>query len=195
MKGIPKLDLITGFITGDADGVDLPHNELQYLRYNPKTKKVIDIRQLPQPYKFYIDEKGIKHILQLDPSWQPLECNWDDELVNDNGMWRVKTEEEKLQERKEQNKRNMLRLQKERLEQILDRYGYIDLADVQYYTSQNDTEAKAILSWYQAYDDGIWNWIDNTLASLETLEELVQIDIRAVEEEIFNQSVQKSPLP
>jgi len=89
----------------------------------------------------------------------------------------------------------LLSLQKERLRRILDQYGYIDLADVQLYASQNDTEAQALLSWYQGYDDRIWNWIDNTLTSLKTLDEIIQIDIKSVEEEIFNQSMQASPLP
>ncbi len=89
----------------------------------------------------------------------------------------------------------LIKMQKERMRNILDQYGYIDLADVQFYVSQNDSEAQAILSWYQAYDDLIWKWIDNALPSLKTLDEIMQIDIKSVEEEIFNQSIQKNPLP
>lgn len=74
-------------------------------------------------------------------------------------------------------------------------HGYIDLADVQFYASHNDPEAQALLRRYQAYDDLIWKWIDNDLPSLKTLDEIMQIDIKSVEQEIFNQSIQNNPLP
>jgi len=104
MKFYPVVnnDLIIGYTTNPDIKITLPHLELLYLRYNSQTKQIIDIRELPQPYTFYIDEKGIKHIVQLDESWQPLKCNWYDELVNENGIWRVKTEEEKLEEYKQE---------------------------------------------------------------------------------------------
>jgi hypothetical protein len=53
---------------------------------------------------YYIDDKGIKHIKQYDESWQPLECDFNDELVFDSttNTWRVKTEQEKLQDLKQQ---------------------------------------------------------------------------------------------
>lgn len=91
--------------------------------------------------------------------------------------------------------RKLLRAQKQRLQKVLEEYGYNSLGDVQLYASQNDTEAKALLGWYQAYDDGIWNWIDNTLPNYQTLDELLNLDLKAIEEEIFNQSIQASPLP
>ena len=52
---------------------------------------------------FYIDENGIKHIQQLNPNWQQLNCNWDDELVFDTSInqWRVKTPEELLNDYKQ----------------------------------------------------------------------------------------------
>jgi len=92
-------------------------------------------------------------------------------------------------------KKDLLTLEKQRLNRILDQYGYINLGDVQYYASQNDQEAQALLGWYQAYDDGIWNWIDNTLPNYQTLDELLNLDLKAIEEDIFNQSVQKASLP
>ena len=91
--------------------------------------------------------------------------------------------------------RKLLRLQKERFQKVLEESGYNSLGDIQLYASQNDTEAKAILNWYLAYDDGIWNWIDNTLPNYQTLDELLNLDLKAIEEDIFNQSVQKASLP
>lgn len=91
--------------------------------------------------------------------------------------------------------KQLLRLQKQRLENILDQYGYNGLADVQFYASQNDTEAQAILNWYQAYDDTIWNYIDNDLPNITVLDDLLTLEIKAVEEQIFQNSIQISPLP
>ena len=83
----------------------------------------------------------------------------------------------------------------QRLKDILNKYSYYSLGDVQFYASQNDTEAQALLDWYKAYDDLIWSWIDNDLPNYQTVEELLQIDLKALEEDLFNQSVQTSPLP
>jgi len=91
-------------------------------------------------------------------------------------------------------------LEKQRLQKVLDSYGYNGLADVYIYASQNDTEAQAILSWYtnsngNGYDDLIWNWIDTQLPQYQTVDELLSIDLRQVEEQIYQQSVQNNPLP
>ena len=89
----------------------------------------------------------------------------------------------------------LLWLEKQRINQICDQYGYNGLADVQFYASQNDEEAKAILDWYQAYDDGIWTYIDNTLPTIATLKELLVLDMKAIEKQIFDQAVATAPLP
>ena len=91
-------------------------------------------------------------------------------------------------------------LEKQRLQKVLDSYGYNGLADVYVYASQNDAEAQAILSWYtnsngNGYDDLIWNWIENELPKYQTVDELLSIDLRQVEEQIYQQSVQNNPLP
>jgi len=94
----------------------------------------------------------------------------------------------------------LIKMQKERMRNILDQYGYNSLGDVQLYASQNDLEAQQILNWYtntnsNGYDDLIWNWIETQLPQYQTVDELLSIDLRQVEEEIFNQSVQNNPLP
>ena len=86
-------------------------------------------------------------------------------------------------------------LEKQRLSQICDQYGYNGLADITYYANQNDTEAQALLSWYQTYDDAIWNWIDIQLPNHTTLDSLLSLDMQAVEEQIFQQATQEAPLP
>ena len=88
-------------------------------------------------------------------------------------------------------------LEKERVNNILDQYQYNGLADVQFYANQAtpDTEAQAILNWYQAYDDAIWNYIDNDLQNITNLDDLLALDIKAVEEQIFQNSIQTASLP
>ena len=91
----------------------------------------------------------------------------------------------------------LLELQKQRLNEILDQYGYNSLGDVIFYANQAtpDPEAQAILAWYQEYDNGIWNWIDIDLQAFTTIDELLQLDMKQVEENIFNQAVAIAPLP
>jgi len=101
---------------------------------------------------------------------------------------------------REEIQKQLLGLEKQRLQKVLEQYGYNGLADVYVYVSQKDQEAKAILSWYtnsngNGYDDLIWNWIENELPKYQTVDELLAIDLKQVEEEIFNQSVQNNPLP
>ncbi len=94
-------------------------------------------------------------------------------------------------------------LAKQRVQRVLEEYGYYSLGDLQVYTSQNDGEAKAILSWYQAYDTAIWDYIAQNFDPIingtqqATVDQLLQnySDLRAIEEEIFNQSVQTNSLP
>ena len=86
-------------------------------------------------------------------------------------------------------------LEKQRVNEILDKYGYIALDDVRYYNSKNpnDPEAKGLLEWYEAYDDAIWNWIDNELPKYQSVEELLTLNLKQIEREIFEKT--KSLLP
>ena len=90
---------------------------------------------------------------------------------------------------------DLISFQRERLKNIMIQYGYNGLSDIQFYASQNDQEAKAILNWYQAYDDAIWNWLDNELTNISDLNQLLQLDLKAVEQQIFENSIKTSPLP
>ncbi len=88
-------------------------------------------------------------------------------------------------------------LAKQRLERILDEYSYNGLADVQFYANQAtpDQEAQSILNWYSEYDTQIWSYIDNDLQSITNIEELLQIDMKNIEQQIYEQSIATSPLP
>ena len=100
-----------------------------------------------------------------------------------------------FQKIKEQKKKEILQFEKQRLQKVCDEYGYNGLADVSFYANQNDEEAKAILDWYQAYDDLIWSYIDNDLSAFTSVDELLAIDMKNIEEQIYQQSIQQSPLP
>ncbi len=91
--------------------------------------------------------------------------------------------------------KKLLKLQKQRLQNVLDQYGYNGLADIQFYANQNDTEAQAILAWYQEYDNGIWNYIDVDLQALTTLDELLALDMKQAEENTYNAAISVAPLP
>lgn len=44
---------------------------------------------------FFIDKSGTKHIADHEPDWQELNCDFDDELINDGGVWRVRTDSDR----------------------------------------------------------------------------------------------------
>ncbi|WP_457635771.1 hypothetical protein [Persephonella sp.] len=100
-----------------------------------------------------------------------------------------------LNELKTQRQKELLQIEKTRVQKILDNYGYISLADVQFYASQNDTEAQALLSWYQTYDSLIWSYIDNDLSAFTDIQELLAVDMKNIEQQIYQQSIEQSPLP
>ncbi len=46
---------------------------------------------LTPPTTYYIDSNGIKYSKQLQTSWQPLQCNYNDLILFENGQWVVAT--------------------------------------------------------------------------------------------------------
>ena len=102
-----------------------------------------------------------------------------------------------LQEAQTRKQKELLALQKQRIQNTLDQYGYLSLGDIQFYTNQAtpDQEAVALLNWYSAYDDLIWQYIDNDLAAFTSVDELLQIDMKNIEQQIYEQSITTSPLP
>jgi len=130
----------------------------------------------------------------------PIPPNWDgnpEKLEYREGKVVVISEEEykakKEKELREVFQKQLKSLEFDRLQEVLDKYGYKDLGDVQYWHSQDpkDEEPAGLLMWYKAYDDAIWNEIDSL--SGKSFEELQNYDPVAVEQKIFNQTKNKLP--
>jgi len=78
-----------GFVGISAVGFD--DTPLSSLRFDGAN--IVDATAITA---FFIDSGGLRHIVQHDPSWQALTCNWTDTLIKDAGTWRVKTAAENL---------------------------------------------------------------------------------------------------
>ncbi len=103
---------------------------------------------------------------------------------------------------KQQLQKQLLNLEKQRFQNVCEQYGYNGLADVQFYANQTtpDPEAQAILTFYSnangnGYDDLVWDWITNTLPTYKTLKKLLSLDMKAIEEQIYQQATANNPLP
>lgn len=90
----------------------------------------------------------------------------------------------------------MKALRSQRINKVLSspNYAYDSIGDVKFYADTGDTDAQAILSWYTTYDTLVWNWIDATLPSIADTD-LSNVDVSAVEQDLFNQSITTSSLP
>lgn len=87
-------DIITAVGTGPVPGIAMPAEvPKERLRYDSDNDEMVDIAAVQA---FYIDGRGQKHIKQADPAWQPLRCDWDAELVLEDGTWRVRGADDRL---------------------------------------------------------------------------------------------------
>ena len=132
----------------------------------------------------------IRVIKLKDLVYENIEAKYIDE--NGNEIWNIPSTVSELQKAYSDT---LIYLSKQRLNQILEKFSYNGLADVQFYASQNDEEALQLLDWYQAYDDAIWNWIDNEVSNITDLNNLLNLDMKAIEQQIFDQAIQIKPLP
>ena len=101
------------------------------------------------------------------------------------------------QELRQKLKSEILALRLQRINEVItNQYGYDNLADVQTYLSDSNLQAEcqALINWYLAYDDLVWNWIDNTLPTIADAD-LETIDVKVLEQQIYEQSIQTAPLP
>jgi len=87
----------------------------------------------------------------------------------------------------------LIEQERKRTVSLLRQYGYFGIGDIQYWHSQDpdDPEPKGLLEWYSAYDDAIWEEIDNL--QNKTFEELKDYDPVEVEQKIFEQTKGKLP--
>ena len=96
----------------------------------------------------------------------------------------------------------MLALRSARISKVLNSPNaqYDGLADVKLYADLGDTDAQAILQWYtntnaNGYDDLIWVYIDSIPNMTKTQVTNDLKNAEAIEDQIFQQSVQNNPLP
>lgn len=113
-------------------------------------------------------------------------------LVDEEGnqIWQVPQDLDRLRSAFQDT---LLYLASRRLKRICEQYGYYGLGDIRLYTEQGDPEAQALLSWYIAYDDAVWQWIEQELPKFQTVDDLLAVNLQDVEENIFRQ--QSAHLP
>ena len=88
MFALIKNDLVVGRTTEvQSHGVMLDSSSYFNLRFDGS--KLVDISTLSLTV-FHVDSDGIRHIVESD-GWQELECHYDDVLIFDEGLWRVRT--------------------------------------------------------------------------------------------------------
>ncbi|WP_297456139.1 hypothetical protein [Persephonella sp.] len=127
------------------------------------------------------------------PEYVPNDCiNMETFEVDENCVF---------QKIKEQKRKEILQFEKQRFQKICDEYDYNDLADIQFCAQkeksgeEEGTEAQDLENWWYAYDSLIWDWINNDLQVIATLDKLLSLDMKAIEQQIFDQSIQTAPLP
>lgn len=89
-------DIITAVGEGSSAGYAMPV-DVDRGRLRLDGQALVDIAAVTA---FYIDERGLKHIAQHEPAWQPLTCSWNAELINDAGTWRVAVDADRLADAK-----------------------------------------------------------------------------------------------
>lgn len=88
MYAIVDGDLIVGRTTViQPHGLRLDGGNYRQLRFDGSD--IVDISSLGESV-FYIDADGIKHVVEGE-GWQALACRFDDSLVLDEGIWRIRS--------------------------------------------------------------------------------------------------------
>lgn len=96
MFAILNKDLVVGRTTQpQIQSVELENGiDIRNLRFNGD--QCLDMTKENQT-SFYIDEYGRKHIVSSE-NWQALICNFNDTLVKDNDVWRVRNTNDDYQD-------------------------------------------------------------------------------------------------
>ena len=96
MFAILNNDLVVGRTTQvQTHNIELASSvDITKLRFDGV--KCLDMT-IEERMSFFIDEYGRKHIVSNE-NWQPLECHFNDVLVKDNDVWRVRNAEDDYQD-------------------------------------------------------------------------------------------------
>jgi hypothetical protein len=87
MYALIKADMLVGRTTvKQSHGLKIDQADYSKLRFDGSA--LIDISVLGFAV-FYVDSNGVKHIIEGE-NWQELECRYDDALILDDGIWRVR---------------------------------------------------------------------------------------------------------
>jgi len=85
-------------------------------------------------------------------------------------------------------------LEKQRVNKILERLGYLSMADVLFHAQNPNSpdyeEAKMLMEKYKEYDNAIWEFIESL--NPKSIEDLLQLDLIQIEESIFRRVVGQS---
>jgi len=117
--------------------------------------------------------------------------------VDDNGtqIWNIPTD---INELKQTFLDTLLWLQNKRVRDVLSQYDYLDMGDL-LDTANNpsdpdNAEATAILNWYRAYYTEIDSQV-SVIQGKQKIDTLLQLDLKAMEEQAFQNAVSSNPLP
>jgi len=92
----------------------------------------------------------------------------------------------------------LLWLQNKRIKDVLSQYDYLDMGDLlDTANNSNDpdnAEAVAILNWYRAYYTEIDNQV-SVIQGKQKIDTLLQLDLKVMEEQAFQNAVSSNPLP
>lgn len=87
MYALIDRDLLVGRTTeSQSHGIKLMSSSYYNLRFDGR--EIVDISSFDE-LVFYIDADGVKHIIEGE-GWQELTCSFDDDLVLDGGVWRIR---------------------------------------------------------------------------------------------------------
>jgi len=109
----------------------------------------------------------------------------DGNIVDYQEVWTIPTDIDTL---KQAVIDTLIWLEKQRVNKILERFGYLSMADVLFYAQDPDSphyeEAKMLMERYKEYDNAIWEFIENL--NPRSIDDLLELDLIQIEESVFN---------
>jgi len=116
--------------------------------------------------------------------YQVFDVEHPDDLILDNGVIRLKTDDDKKQELIPQAKALLNSAYFTFITNLLKEHGYIGIGDLAYYANtKNEAEAKDLLNFYDKFDQIFWNYYDNlSNLSLQELRNIITNPNSVIEE-------------